>query len=672
MVVLAFAACLGGENPYNELVSPFASRSKLMIEQPARCVKLLCIVVMFVLIWSNAVICGAQSTQKTAQIGKVTTSDTDKPADLSADSRLDLHVTLHEIGIPIRSLLAKVSTPNVPLDADRDCRELEIHINIHNRTMRSVMVAIADLVPGTWFPSEAGKGYTLVMTRAAVRRRKRWWELYLGERQRVLDKMAEYALQAMGATPEIKGEVTAGNGDHEAFRGALLEGSTFFHNLPASLQGAIAHSLNSTPLYQDSGLMFLNGMDEGGLIVPLSDLPEQAQQGFANQLAARKAVEEPGSTRYVLFENVGSTISADAISSNGTLLPASFSMEIPISSVLPAFDIDQRGLLSRVLKMGNEAPPAWRELAVYQASRVWTNDFPAGVFRVAINRAQYLEWLASTVNMEFIADYYSIVGGSRQSVFPTGISVPLKTELDRRAVELDMSWKQQDGLYLFRNNRWYRDDGLEVPADLIKKWLERDVVTWGDKTPSDGAANAKVREAARMRRMLDWQAEVVTMLSPWQIFNGLKYATVPPEKREQYAWGSDRAIRQNPDNQSGDNKKPATNPPYAPFKRQVTTLISQYRLIQLFATLDKARRTELMEGRLNFNSLSPDQQSAAVYLNPWLRICLSQHIDPIFLGLRRRMPSLAGLDAPDLQLYIVRYSSEPSSQTGNRANTTGQ
>ena len=40
------------------------------------------------------------------------------------------------------------------------------------------------------------------------------------------------------------------------------------------------------------------------------------------------------------------------------------------------------------------------------------------------------------------------------------------------AAKRDISWKRTaDGLVLIRNNRWYRDDDLEVPQPLLRRWF---------------------------------------------------------------------------------------------------------------------------------------------------------------------------------------------------------
>ncbi len=598
----------------------------------------------------------AQKAPASHSITSMNGKDDTRPADLAADTRLDRQISLHEIGIPLNSLLIKVNHDDLALAADRNCDTLKLHLNLLNRPVRQLMNSLAQLVPGAWYHAPDGKGYILRMSQSAVSRRQRWWNLFLGERQRLWEEIPRRALQTMQARPEIKGEVTSADGNHEGFKQQLLAGPTFFNLLSAPLQEKIAYSLNQTPYYQERGHIWQNGMDEGAVIVPLNALPPQAQEQLSARLRLYNSQTDTLDNSYVLFENVGSIISADVVNLNGDLLPAGFHIDVNFDAEKPAFRIDHEALPRRVKQMGRNAPSVWKELAAYQESRVWPNDLPSKTHLSYQNRAEALEWLADLAHLEFVADYYSLMGGTHPTTMPAQLRMGLKEELNLCAAELDLSWKQSGDIYLCRDNRWYRDDGLEVPAPLLRRWLVQNVREWAKASASKSPVSPEAK-AALTRSMLDWQAEVVSTLTPWQIFNGLAYVTLPPENREQYAWGMD--IRHIP------SDAPQARTPYAPFRQQIEILVLHYRLMLFYASLNADQRTTLLKGELNFNTLTGDQEQQTLYLQPLLHVYKDRHERQMLLGLRPRKTAIGIVDSSDLHLAITTpITQKPATTTG--------
>ena len=136
-------------------------------------------------------------------------------------------------------------------------------------------------------------------------------------------------------------------------------------------------------------------------------------------------------------------------------------------------------------------------MAVYQEQHVWLNDPPQSKPdpQQRPRRPEVLNWLADKGGVEFVADYYSVAGQPLSDADKTkNLTRPLKRELDYRAAQEDMSWKQRtDGLYLFRDNRWYRDDRLEVPDKTIKGLLK---TLQAAETPSQPAPPAQSTAAS--------------------------------------------------------------------------------------------------------------------------------------------------------------------------------
>ncbi len=611
----------------------------------------------------------AQTTLKSSKAPTAAHLEQNRPADLTSDTRLDSQISVHEIGTPLDEMLKKVSPVNAPLFADRSCAALKLQVSLLNRPVRLLMQSLAQLVPGEWYPAPGGKGYVLRMSQVAARRRQHWWDLFLGERQRLWDEAPDRVVQAMQARPEIKGEVHSADGNDEGLKQMILAAPTFFNMLPPSLQGSIAHRLNQTPLFQTNGMYLSTGMEEGGSVVPLTALPEQAQKQLSARLQAYNLNNVTLVDTYILFENVGRYVSADVLNANGDTLTAGFSLDVKSFDESPVFPLEQYGLPSQVKKMGRNAPAVWKELSAYQESRFWPNDLPAKTYPNPRNRAKILEWLADLGHVEFVSDYYSLRGLSQSTQLPDNLSLPLTEELNKCAVEQDLSWKQQGGVYLFRSNRWYRDDGLEVPAPLLRRWLTQNVLKWA-KVKSTLSFSPWTREGKRMSKeqmekaeadmdasrptpealatiahdMLDWQAEVVSTLTPWQLFNGLVYTTIPPDKREQYAWGGETA-------RFPADFAPARLP-YTPFSGFVNEMVKRHGLLLFYASLNVEQRTALLAGGLDVSTLTASQAQQAIYVHPILQIAVSRRDQPILLGIKP-CKSVHGRASSDLSGTIL-------------------
>src|SRR5262249_441710 len=67
---------------------------------------------------------------------------------LAQDARLDLPVSLDEIGTSMEDLLKKVSRKGLTLRAGRNCSAQKLQIRLKNRPLRTLMLALAELLPG--------------------------------------------------------------------------------------------------------------------------------------------------------------------------------------------------------------------------------------------------------------------------------------------------------------------------------------------------------------------------------------------------------------------------------------------------------------------------------------------------------------------------------------------
>lgn len=278
-------------------------------------------------------------------------------------------------------------------------------------------------------------------------------------------------------------------------------------------------------------------------------------------------------------------------------------------------------------KLGQDVLPVWKELAVYQESRVWPNNVPPKGYNRSSDRISDLEKMAEEDHLEFVSDYYSLPISYGYGPTPR-LSPLVKEELNRLDTRLnvlaaneDLSWKPtHEKIYLLRNNRWYRDDRLEVPSPLLQRWLKQNVRELVKNPPPI------MLEGEPLRHLLDWQAEVETNLTPWQLFYGLRWATVPAEQRKEYGW----------DLQFMSPSTADAKHRYSPFKRLVNASFSaRYHLLQFYATLTEEQRAALLGSNLDFTALSADRQQQAFFLQPLL-VALSRQSQSIVLGMRHR------------------------------------
>ena len=108
---------------------------------------------------------------------------------LSDDERLKRMISLEEKGTTMSELLKRLSTKELTLIADKSCAEQKLHIHLKNRSLQTLMTALADLLPALWHFKPEDRSYVIEMQPSAVQRRSKWWKLYLEERDKALAKM---------------------------------------------------------------------------------------------------------------------------------------------------------------------------------------------------------------------------------------------------------------------------------------------------------------------------------------------------------------------------------------------------------------------------------------------------------------------------------------------------
>ena len=454
----------------------------------------------------------------------------------------------------------------------------------------------------------------------------------------------------------------------------------FSMGYPDSLKTQIAANMEETPFYEVEHVGFGNDEEQTGTIGWLAQMPAQTQEMFktalqanVNQMAqtppayagyAKKAQRDMAnldpSKIYFMFQNGGGAIMASPFD-----CPPSVSrileMNVPMTANAPLLMLNQTRLVDVVQKMGASAPDEWRRLAAYQRTRVWPNILPhllvddQHIWKPAISRAAQMDWLGEKGHLEYVSDYYSHGGYTMpeaQRKLP--VRRPLATELDEMAVRRDVSWKKDTaGIYLIRNNRWYRATMTwKCRSPQLRRWFmallqsRMQEIAARSSVPATGQAvfqtipQSSEERIAALKQNWDWAAEIVQHIDT---LANQEWAVTIPTGRE----GPGRAERrlgakldeklkhyfpQGVVLSGSDPFAEATRMP--PFHLAVSMLKGFPHTAQFYGSLDDTGRTALLKGTLPASALSPVQIAQAVSLQPLLLQAMQNYPpDTVLLGL---------------------------------------
>jgi len=181
---------------------------------------------------------------------------------LAQDARLDRVVSLDVISVPLGEVLQQESLDKSTekmedghrflLTAAPDCADLKLQVRLNGRPLRTLMTALAEMLPGHW--TATPHGYLLSMTTEAAAARTEWWRLFLGERakalaaqkQAVFDAMKTKARRRKDSDPDPEQSDRAVEAD-------VANQHDFFHSLPPALKEQIAANMEETSFYELSG-----------------------------------------------------------------------------------------------------------------------------------------------------------------------------------------------------------------------------------------------------------------------------------------------------------------------------------------------------------------------------------------------------------------------------------
>jgi hypothetical protein len=564
-------------------------------------------------------------------------TDTSPQISLPPDARLERQVSVSETGIPLEELLNRLSDKNLSLTCSRSNAPWKLHLRLKDRSLRTLMQALAELLPGEWIVQPDGSGYRLDMERKATERRARWWELFLGERDKALAAQRQKVLAALRRPPVPVKIDDSGNPNLTQEAAAVPQSRQFYNSLPADLQEHIADRMNETAWYRS--MVSVGGEEEGAMMVPLESLPESCRNILRDRI--KGVATDPDKLRMekatVTLMNEGIRLMAVARLADGRFFADVATVRVGTGTEAISLLLDHTALAEEVKRLGNAAPEIWKTLAKYQTSRIWKNSLPAPPKIIKIpppRRAEILAWLAKKADIEFVADYYSVPGQTNLAPDTLPLSRPVTEELDARALEQDFSWKRSNTLYLIRSNRWYRDDFVEIPEPTLKRWRslrapDVSANTAAPNTPLAVPDPAVLRTL--VRKQLDWEAEVVQTLSPWQIANGLKWAADESRgKRDS-----------DPDRKSEPPQKMPFDAEVLPFFADADRILQQRRTLLFYGGLTADERERLLSGSLVFDTLTPAQKEQVLYLLPLLAtLPRTENDTPVRLALRSKVDAM--------------------------------
>jgi len=546
-----------------------------------------------------------------------------KPA-FDTDPRLDRHVNLEAAGVPLDQLFAKLSSSDVEFNADVKCAAQRLQITLRNRSVRTVLRAIAELLPGYWKPYANGQGYSFYMTGKALAQREDWWRLYLRQHAAALEAQRQYVVTRLEDKPKQATE--EGFSAIQSAQAANSQG--FYYGLSHDLKVTVASHMVESLMYSTTMSASDGTVLEGSVVQRFTELPLVCQQALRSDYIADYLSKEHISETDVAVRiaNEGTLLNLHIVLPSGQEITSGFGFTVGQAPDAAPLSLRHRYLLSLVAKLGKRAPEDWKRLAAYQQRRIWPNDPPKenlishqmSVFGYP-RLPERLNWLKEKSKMEFVSDYYDRGGTNLSEADKMAAPAePLKLELDKLADEQDISWKLGEaGIFLFRNNRWYCEDGLQVPLPLLRQLTDALVAHPPQK---EGSGTKRESEPQDLKARMDLEARIVTELTPFQIANGLEWAAVETHPK----------------------KGPAkTVFPFAGFADQI--LHERYTAL-FYGSLNDSARIALIEGRLPFGELSGDQQRQAIFVLPSL--LLQSPEKPVLLRLNDAARRTMAIDIP--------------------------
>ena len=490
-------------------------------------------------------------------------------------------VTVHRAGIPLPELLKQWSKPELVLLASAVFRDQRVTLHTKNRSLRSVLESLAELLGGSWRIQDAGK--TLFLDTGIERKSyaQGWWGYYLAERKQAQQTKFE-ALKAMLNRPPTVYKPGVNFRGEQRFADERTRNSRFFSLLSPEIKQQIA-TLALTEDYSD----ILGSLGEGEtVLVPEESLSKEARALLMEAEPGLRHAKEPSMFGFYLS---GDTVNVKQI------VPGQISQVLDVSSdyamTMESFttDFDQRMVAKVSTQMTHGIPKNWQRLLRYQNKTIWKNEPPKKYdIYILMNSptSELLKSLTEQKQEDVLADSYAERNRSPTSEETrlSWKSIPTEALLNQLAAESDYSWmRRPDKLYLVRNNRWYRDDMTQVPVALMTEWRKR-----LEQETIERKGKKKETEEEKAARILDWGTRFLADLSVFQIAYGLRCSLDERQGGGGY------------DYRSADYEM-------TPFSEYAEATLRNYRLLRFYSLLNENQKVAFRRGNLPLAQLSPAQ-----------------------------------------------------------------
>lgn len=555
---------------------------------------------------------------------QVPKSEAATPSQFSTIPTLSSKVTINEVPISLKHLCKKLSNSDVRFYPGKEYAHQELAIEIHDQPVTSILSSIAKLLMGHWEPGSVKSTYYLKMNSQAFDERIKWWKLYIEYREEALHNL-HLATEENLSTSNVEKIIHFHYPKNKIQRTNTKQfydtyfNLQFYNNMPISFlhQYAKQQQLLSDLLPQRVQIQLHS---QNRIFIPYKNLPADDQVMLYSML----------NKNYEMSPDQ-SLLSPNPILELRMGNPQLFVFEVLKDNTLkgcyyPMYDVlNGQGDLANVLVNpyhdfsqpipGNtELPEVYKELGSFPKS-VFMDDLAKfqPTEQEIINspiprrRSDQLEWLAHAGGLQYISDYYNepaapFLGSDRPKTLPK----PVEYELNSMAVHNDCSWqKESSGIVLVRDNKWYRDDGFQVPQAVITAMWRMVHTAEAQSKQVDNPSQSALTSA---KLQLDLEAYAYQHLNTFQLIDGLMFYVLEPAK-DGYA---------------------APNPayPFRPFESIVRDLYQRMHLVQFYSSLTDSEKQEFVDSRLNFSHLSQIQQNLVAQCCPVLFYTMRHSAQP--------------------------------------------
>ncbi len=518
--------------------------------------------------------------------------------EINAGNKL-VQLDYHEIDL--NRLCKVLSSSDLILKCVPAAQNQKLQMHLTHYTVKDVMVAIAKLMPGEWVHGSTTNSIYFEMSAQALRERHIWWGLFMRAWNEGMQSRDDHLLNALNNPSKYLAKTRLSNDLIQE----ISDCTSIIHSLPVSVKDQIDET---TTRVGDYGRVFhkVIGPYNGIAAITLDSFSSQQQNMIFNKLNATDQSMAHHSPSSCLIFTYGSGMMFVYLAlPNNQIVPI---WQIPFNTKQDnalqkaAMSLDQHRLV-RLVKEDSHPRELYKELVSYATSTVWNDHLPSieyhlyyhlsdalhGVFG-PLRRSERLEWIEEHTGFQYISDYYTQSG----SILNNNSHVrkwkhSLKYELDRMAKLNDCSYRvNTDGIYLVRDNRWYRDDELEVPDSLLSQWMSL--------IPFIYRQSAGITHLPDLHNTASIESEILLNmlhhLNLFQIENGLR----------QYIPNS---LTENT-NLSHQFIEPR------PFTALANDVFTESLLIKFMKSLSSNELTELLSHKLPFNRLTYPQRMLAI------------------------------------------------------------